>query len=230
MKSRMIMFASLASLALASSHAFADGKKNNNFSVNPFTFVGAPGDCGPVAGSNIVTSKWETGLGLPDDGSSNTAPANTDPHMGLLLSKNGLTADCSSAGADITKVKGITLTEIGFDVRNGSHCSGGAPRFNVDASDGSHFVGSCTNGTLTPAPQDPTAWTRARFDPTNPAQFFPPLAAGATIKSISIIFDEGTDTAGGMPGLAVIDNIDINGVLVGAGKSGEGKSEQDNGD
>jgi hypothetical protein len=229
MKSRMIVFASLVGLALASSHALADGNKNKGFTVTPFTFIGAPGDCGPTAGSNIVTSSWLTGLGLPDDGSSNTAPANTDPHNGLLLSKNGLTSDCSAAGASVTKVKGITLTELGFDVRNGSHCSGGAPRFNVDASDGFHFVGSCTNGTLTPAPQDPTAWTRARFDPTNPAQFFPPLTPGATIKSISIIFDEGTDTAGGMAGLAVIDNIDINGVLVPSGPSNPGNGKGDEG-
>jgi hypothetical protein len=226
MKSRMIVFASLVGIALASP-AFADGNKNKGFTVTPFTFVGSATDCAPSpAGSNIVTSAWLTGLGLPDDGSSNTTPTNLDPHNGLLLSKNGLTADCSAAGATITKVKGITLTELGFDVRNGSHCSGGAPRFNVTASDGFHFVGSCTNGVVTPAPQDPTAWSRARFAP---AGFFPPLTPGATIQSISIIFDEGTDTAGGMPGLAVIDNIDINGVLVPAGPSNNGNGNEEGG-
>ena len=185
MKSRMIVFASLVCLALASSHALADGNKNNGFTVTPFTFVGSAADCAPSpAGSNIVTSAWLTGLGLPDDGSFNTTPTNLDPHNGLLLSKNGLTGDCSAAGATITKVKGITLTELGFDVRNGSHCSGGAPRFNVTASDGFHFVGSCqADPAPTLAPQDPTAWTRVRFAP---AGFFPPLTPGATIKSISI--------------------------------------------
>jgi hypothetical protein len=226
MKSRMIVFASLVGIALASP-AFADGNKNKGFTVTPFTFVGSATDCAPSpAGSNIVTSAWLTGLGLPDDGSSNTTPTNLDPHNGLLLSKNGLTSDCSAAGATITKVKGITLTELGFDVRNGSHCSGGAPRFNVvDSSNVLHFAGSCTNGVVTPAPQDPTAWSRARFAP---AGFFPALAPGTTIKSISIIFDEGTDTAGGMPGLAVIDNIDINGVLVPAGPSNNGNEEGGN--
>ena len=58
-----------------------------------------------------------------------------------------------------------------------------------------------------------------------PVTFFPALTPGATIKSISIIFDEGTDTAGGMPGLAVIDNIDINGVLVPSGPPNSGKPE-----
>jgi hypothetical protein len=146
--------------------------------------------------------------------------------MGLLLSKNGLTSDCSAAQANITNVKGKTLTELGFDVRNGSHCGAGAPRFDVQASDGFHFLGGCSNGTATPAPQDPTAWTRVRIDPTNPAQAFPPIASGATIVNISIIFDEGTDTSGGMPGLAVIDNIDINGTLVAAGKPKDDNQNQ----
>ncbi len=221
MKSRMIVFASLASLALALP-AFAQ-------QVNPATFVGKAGDCGTgyAAGSRIVTAAWLTGLGLPDNGGLNSNPLDPtnnpnkkDPHSGLLVSKNGPTADCSSSGANITKVKGITLTEIGFDIRNGSHCSGGSPRFDVQASDGFHFLGGCGNGTQTPAPQDPL-WTRVRIDPTNPSQSFPVIAAGATIQSISITFDEGTDTAGGMPGLAVLDNIDINGALVGAGKPGE---------
>ena len=53
-----------------------------------------------------------------------------------------------------------------------------------------------------------------RIDPSNPGQAFPPIAAGAKVTSIQIVFDEGTDTPPGA-GLAVIDNIDINGVLVG---------------
>jgi len=228
MKSRMIVFASLVGIALASP-AFADGNKNKGFTVTPFTFVGSATDCAPSpAGSNIVTSAWLTGLGLPDDGSSNTTPTNLDPHNGLLLSKNGLTTDCSAAGATITKVKGITLTELGFDIRNGTHCGAGAPRFNVQASDGFHFLGGCSNGTPSPAPQDPLRWKRIRIDPTNPAQAFPPIAAGATIQSISILFDEGTDTVvvpPGSNGLADIDNIDINGVLVGSGPSNNGNEE-----
>jgi hypothetical protein len=45
--------------------------------------------------------------------------------------------------------------------------------------------------------------------------------------SISIIFDEGTDTSPPVPpsGLAVIDNIDINQTPVGAGKSDSGRSD-----
>ena len=41
-----------------------------------------------------------------------------------------------------------------------------------------------------------------------------------TVKSITILFDEGTDTGPDNFGLAVIDNIDVNGVLVGRGDNG----------
>jgi hypothetical protein len=172
------------------------------FKAKPFTFVGETADC---AGSKIVEAAWQTHEGFPDAGKSN---------HGLFVAKLGLTSDCSSAGAVIDGVSGITLTEIGFDIRADGHCGAGAPRFNVSASDGFHFLGGCANATNTPA----AGWTRVRIDPANPAQAFPPIAAGATIFSIAVLFDEGTDVG---VGFAVIDNIDINGVLI--GKPGNAK-------
>ena len=169
MKNLIILIAVLLCLTLAPYALAADP-----FAVHPATFVGKAGDCGPgyPAGSNIVTAEWLHGMGLPDNGGLNSNasdptnnPNKKDPHSGLLLSKNGPTADCSSAGATLSDVAGITLTELGFDYRNGTHCGGGAPRFNVTASDGFHFVGNCTVGTSTQALQDPTAWTRVRFTP-----------------------------------------------------------------
>ena len=60
------------------------------------------------------------------------------------------------------------------------------------------------------------------------------------VKSITIVFDEGQDTSGGPDnfGLAVLDNIDVNGTLVGrggnaggAGDNGEnGKGDDHGGD
>ncbi len=48
---------------------------------------------------------------------------------------------------------------------------------------------------------DPVAgWSRVRFDPTSATNAFPPIPAGQHVQSIEIIFDEGTDTAGGTPG------------------------------
>jgi hypothetical protein len=58
-------------------------------------------------------------------------------------------------------------------------------------------------------------WTRVRIDPSNPAQAFPPIAASAQIVGIDIVLDEGVDAGGDFSGMAIIDNINVNGVLVG---------------
>lgn len=201
--------------------------------AEPFVFVGAAGDCGTgyPAGSNIVTAAWLCGMGLPDDGGDNVSilppnpqdnPNKGDPHIGLLLNKNGTTPDCSSSGARILGAEwqqtGL-FTEIGYDYRNGGHCGAGAPRFNVRVSDPlgaetDHFVGGCANdSTPTPAPQDPLQWTRVRFSLTNPAEAFPIIPPGSRIVSISLLYDEGTDTPTLQDphgvGLAVVDNIFI---------------------
>jgi hypothetical protein len=210
------VLAASAGLAMVSS-AYAE-----NLKVEPGVFVGKAGDCGTgyPAGHKIVGAEWVKNIGLPDQHGGDS--------QALILSKNGPTTDCSAAGADIKGVKGIKLTEIGFDIRNGGHCGSGAPRFNVEATDGSHFVGGCANGTQTPnTPQ--AGWTRVRINPANPAQAFPPIAPGATIKSISIIFDEGVDTGPDFSGMAIIDNIDINGTLIGQAQGqnpGQGGQEE----
>jgi len=209
--------------------------EDNKVQAVPFTFVGTAAECAPSpAGSRIVTAAWLGGMGLPDNGGpSATTPG--DPHTGLLLSKNGPTADCSSSGARITGVKGMTVDanfQLGFEYRNGGHCGAGAPRFNVVAQLGSapetfHFVGGCSNdSTPTPAPQDPAQWTRVMFQVTNPAESFPVIPVGSKIISISILYDEGTDTvlasdALGI-GLAVIDNIYINGQIITSGPASAG--------
>jgi len=102
------------------------------------------------------------------------------------------------------------------DLRTNSHCGAGAPRFNVVTDDGvTHFVG-CSS----PPPAVTTAsqgWKRLRW---TPAQAFPPIVG--TVRSIIIVFDEGQDATPVLgpdtgAGLAVIDNIDVNGQLVGRG-------------
>jgi hypothetical protein len=219
--------------------AFADDDTTaKELRADPFVFVGNAVDCGGPAGSNIVTSAWLAGMGLPDDGKT-LNPDTRDPHVGLLLSKNGPTANCSSAGATITGVEGMPVTELGFDYRFGSHCGAGSPRFNLTTSDNVfHFVGGCANGTKTPSPQDPTEWARIRF--TLATQFVPPVAPGAKIKSLSILVDEGTDSTSiedvfGI-GLSVVDNIDVNGTLITQGPNnstngnGNGNNNGNSGD
>ena len=250
MKRLFILIAGSA-LVLPSMFAQQNGTNNSNGSnfglAIPYVFVGKAGDCGTgtPAGSRIVTSAWLAGMGLPDDGTSvdGTASSRTDPHFGLLLSKNGPTADCSSAGAVIltfgqfTVPTTTTAFQLGFDFRNGTHCGAGAPRFNIVTSDGAtHFAG-CADGTITPAPQDPAQWSRVRF---TPAQLFPPVLPGAQIKTVSIVYDEGTDTPSTQDpmgvGLSVLDNIDVNGHIItggfgpGAGAGQDNNSNTKNGD
>lgn len=176
-------------------------------------FVGTGVECSPApAGNKIVSSAWVNGLGLPDNGTSHP---DGGLHQGLLLSKNGPTANCSSATATIT-VDGdddltgdiVTLDKLGFDYRNGTSCGAGAPRFNVYTTSGTVFVG-CSSGTPTPAPQDTGQWTRVTH-----------TGLGLTgVTGIQIIFDEGTDTplppdAPAGPGLVTLDNIRINNTVI----------------
>jgi len=167
-----------------------------------------------------------------NDGSTSTTY--TDPacptgdpkdkrNEGVLLGKTGPTANIASSGVDIKGVKGTVITELGFDIRAGSHCGNGAPRWNITTTDGTtHFVG-CNTGvgspqpTATPTPTVP--WDRLRWSAAalaSPAVAFPPITPGQQVKSISIIFDEGQDTPFSS-GDAFLDNIDINEQLVGRG-------------
>jgi hypothetical protein len=220
---------------------------NDRLRAVPFVFIGRAGECGEgyPAGSRIVTSAWLGGMGLPDNGGQNSGtnptdnPNKRDPHLGLLLSKNGPTPDCSSSGARITGVRGMEVDAtfaLGFDYRNGGHCGAGAPRFNVVVRNAAtntetfHFVGGCANSAQVPAEQDPLQWTQVRALTSNPGQSFPVIPPGSRIQSISIVYDEGTDTPSASAtsqepsgvGLAVIDNIYINGRLI---RSGRGVAE-----
>ena len=218
-----------------------DHDSDSRLRAVPFAFVGRAGDCGPAAGSRIVTSAWLGGMGLPDNGGPNVGtvatdnPNKNDAHFGLLLSKYGPTPDCSSSGARIRGVNGMEVDAtfvLGFDYRNGGHCGAGAPRFNVTVrnaatnTETTHFVGGCANGVSVPAEQDPQ-WSTVRF---TAAQQFPPIPPGSRIRSISILYDEGTDVPtlqdpNGV-GLAVVDNIFINGRFI---RRGQGIADGSNG-
>ena len=195
----------------------------------PFTF--------DPAGTNLVAALWNTGLGCPTGATSTAGPVN-DPacltgdlkdkrNEGLLPAKTGPTGNVAAAGARLLGVKGIKLTELGYDLRkslnqttpNGSHCGAGAPRFNVTTDDGvTHFVG-CNSppGVVVSASN---AWIRLRWTVAQLAAAFPPILPTQTVTSITIIFDEGTDTGPDFFGAAVLDNIDVNGNLVGRGPRG----------
>jgi hypothetical protein len=87
----------------------------------------------------------------------------------------------------------------------------------MSTADGFAFVGNCSLGVQTAAPQDESEWTRIRFLLT--VFGIPP---GSRINTITIIYDEGTEATSTNPtsqepsgiGLAVIDNIAIDEKLI----------------
>ena len=180
----------------------------------PFEFVGQAGDCGDgsAAGTDTVSAAWVTHEGLPDAGKSDHA---------LRLEKTGPTANCAAAGANIYKVEGITLTELGYDVRDDGDCSANAPRFEIVMSgDGLHTVG-CADGAVTETLTDSRGqtWSRKRWsadDLANSAQASPPITPDSgTVVSISLVFDDGQDATDVSTGLTFVDNVDVNGTLIG---------------
>lgn len=232
----LLVFGALPAPTMADDHNDDD---NGSPKAVPFVFIGQAGDCGTdyPAGSRIVTSAWLGGMGLPDNGGPNfnlvdprDAPNKGNPHLGLLLSKNGRSEICSASGARITGVRGLELdltSALGFDYRKGGHCGAGAPRFNVVVQNSVtntqtfHFVGGCSNAVPTPALQDPAEWAQVRFLTANPGQAFPPIPPGSTVVSITLIYDEGTENPTAEDpngvGLAVVDNIFIAGALTTSG-------------
>jgi hypothetical protein len=245
----------------------------NSFSVVPFDF--------DPNGTHLVEAEWEDGIGCPTTFPPPPSPQVTisdvtsalvinttgEPacptgdtrdkrNEGLFLAKTGPTSNFASAGAVVTGVQGITLNELGYDLRKpgtgaglttpgvdqndprGSHCGAGAPRFNIvlaDDPNDTFFIG-CNS----PPPDSNLSglgWQRLRWgnNGTTPVPLiaFGPSGAtnisGRTVKRLSIVFDEGQDTGPDNFGFAVLDNIDINGTLVGKGPDQPEDNDRDEG-
>jgi hypothetical protein len=189
--------------------------------------------------SFLVQGAWLGGIGCPEISTEPACPTG-DPAdkrvEGLLLAKTGPTTTNASSFAVITNVPS-TIDELGWDLRKpggpllsadprGSHCGAGAPRWNITTSDGKLFFIGCNSPPATT--QTPgQAFIRMRWDagtlafPQSPTGV--PTALGSLdVRSLSIVFDEGTDTGPDNFGLAVLDNIDVNTVLVGNGPTNAG--------
>jgi hypothetical protein len=185
----------------------------------PWTFVGTRAECGTRPGSSVATAEWISGIGLSESGISQAIRNRNDEHVGLLLSKNALTSNCSSAGVSIEGwTPGQPVTRLGFAYRLGGHCGAGAPRFNIRSTAGYTYFAGCAHGRQGYTGQD-TQWRSVRFTPTEGAVYpadpsAPSFSFGPTgtpVESIKIVFDEGTDAAtsdapAGI-GLAVLDSI-----------------------
>ena len=234
---RRALLASLAIVLLSAGVAFAA----SGFQVKPSAY--------DPAKTFLVQAAWLDGLGCPTsakvsaDGTTTTpytdpacptGDASDSHNQGLLLAKTGPTANYASAGAQLTGVQGTVLTELGYDLRKpasavdprGSHCGAGSPRFNIVTSDGASYFLGCNSPAATTAGVG-AGWLRLRWGGTVPLAAYTPggvltVISGKTVTSIEVVFDEGQDTGPDNFGLAVLDNIDVNGTLVGAGQTGHG--------
>jgi hypothetical protein len=173
-------------------------------------------------GTFQVAGDWVPGLGCPD-----CAPVTDRKVRGLVLAKSAETSLFASGGATLKGVRGAVLASsdaLGWDLRSGSACGAGAPRFNVVTEDDNvYFIGCSSPGPSTtsfPSASLPSGWTRMRFNPAlafNASNGFAQdgTLPGKVVKSIGIVFDEGQDTGPTFSGMAVLDNIFVNGVTLG---------------
>jgi hypothetical protein len=234
MRPRTWLAALIALLVIGVGAAYAG---HRHFQVQPREF--AP------FGTQLVTADWIDGTGCPTEartaGETGPGPDYTDPACptgdsrdrkveGLLLSKTGPTANVAAAVA-IVRNAPETITELGWDIRKpgpdgaagprGSHCGAGAPRWNIETDAGTFFIG-CNSPPATTQIAG-TGYTRLRWDASTPVFGPTTTTLGALeVEGLRIVFDEGYDTGPDNFGLAVLDNIDVNGKLVGRrGSSGD---------
>jgi len=155
--------------------------------------------------SGTLAAAWVDDLGA-------SPLSTTDPrNRGLALATSASASAGTWAGAVIENVTGMSLTELGFDFRASVQCSTNSLQFVVVTADGvKHTVGGCTSSPTTPPSSAPTGWMRLRFDPSQATPT--PISKTDHVQSISIVLDKGSTSTGS---IAVIDNIEINGVPVG---------------
>jgi hypothetical protein len=186
----------LGSINVPVTFTVAEDAASSAAPIRANTYVHDPGNTGAVA------ADWVHGAGVPA----------TDPedrtNQGLVLVNNAGTASKARSGVILHNVEGLTLTALGFDLREGSQCTLKGPRFIVvTADDVVHALGGCAFANAQPVPA--RGWRRFRFDP---AKAVPAIPQDATVKSIALMLDDGPDADGG---LVVLDNINVNGNLVG---------------
>ena len=151
----------------------------------------------------------------PCGATGTTLSGTGNPPPSYQLSKPCTTATVAFAFADaVSPLEGTgtmsQLLSLGFDVQNGTLCTAGSPRFNINFNGNTQAViglGCASGGTQVDLG---TGWTRVTF---NTAQIAAAVSsAGAlpttTIDDLYIILDE--------QGTSVVDNVMINGFTFGA--------------
>jgi hypothetical protein len=154
---------------------------------------------------------WKAQQGKPDSrGSSDQA---------LYFQKNTSTATPAAGVAVVKGVEGAPasqLTGLSWEHREDGHCGGGAPRWNVTVDMGgtsqTFFFGCFAAEHNEAGTASGHGWCEDRNSDVS-------LPAGATIQSLAIVFDEGTDVPNAAPpgceqepgpsGFVHLDNIEV---------------------
>jgi hypothetical protein len=182
-----------------------------------------------------LVSSWQDHSGL----TTSTSQA----RKGLVLEKATVSADLGIPYANIVGFEGMPLKELGFDVRSqkvngfsGEHCNS-SPTVEVTLTNGTTYAFFCASGTHT-AIQN-TAWDRVRFtdgdaipiscsgkgcvmEPwpgfrSGTAIVASPTSPNPSFATFMIIMFDGYDSPPDFSGVAYMDNIDLNGTLIGDG-------------
>jgi len=167
---------------------------DSDSSVRPFSF-----DPGAMSTADAT---WLDGYGVP-------VQSKKDPtSQGLVIRRNPSASKAAIAGAALKGAAGTQLSQLSFDLRSDSECSTQAPQFVIVTADEIVHKAGCASGTT----QALTAsgWRRVSFDPANPGQLSPAVAPGMAVKTIALVMDHPIGT-----GMAVLDNINVNGRYVG---------------
>lgn len=234
---RLGLTASLALVIGIGPAGSIDAATSKSLQAVPFTFVGTAPGCEPTApGSRIASAgvagrqgasgqrHQQRGAGSPHRSARRTPPVQERSDARLLLSRSG--DPWAEEGRDPHGAR-LQLPQR-WSLRKRR------TRFNVTDDTGHTFFFGCFLGTKSPAPQD-AQWTRVRFTTaTAGTEGFIFGPNGTKVTKISIVFDEGADTASADDptgvGLAVLDNIEINYTLITRGPSGHKTVDHDDSD
>ena len=157
MKKKVFLGVVLGALGLAAVAYAAESK-----------FKQAKPDTYDPAKTFLVGASWDQGIGCPTNAKIATYPSTTatgtytDPacptgdskdkkNEGLVLAKTGPTSNNAELFVTLEDLKGVTPTELGYDLRKpgadvndprGSHCGAGSPMFQLEMQNGDvYYVG-----------------------------------------------------------------------------------------
>ena len=162
-------------------------------------------------------SSWVRGAGVPGTSS--------DQGLVLLMSAIVPYPPGASADATITPVKGVVLTSLGLDHLIGTYCTNGSPRWDVETTNGGVYGVGCASGTHTIAGM-PAGWERITFSNADFQTLSGPAwggfgSAGAKLTFLQVLQDEA--------GVSVLDNLQINGAMIGGAGGNHGENGGENG-